>query len=176
MSQYAAIPPDAAARVLKEAQARPIERAVIELVLRAGLRGDEVLGLARRHFTPVVNRPKLLVISKHCPPRTIAVAPQVGEAVSALLRKSEGDLNAPIVPLSQQALVRTARDVCRRADVDAGVHDLRKTAIRAVLNADMEITAIDVEAYFGVVLAGGVPRRVRPWRDVAVARVMAGAY
>lgn len=172
MSEYAAIAPDAAGLVLKEAQADPVERAVVELVLRAGLRSAEVLALARRHFTPVVGRPTLVVGSKFRP-RTIAVAPQVAEAVSALLRASEGDLNAPIVPLSMQGLVRTVRSVCSAAGVDAGVHDLRRTAIQTVLDA--EVAAIDVEAYFGFSL-GGTPRVVRPGQDVVVARVLAGAF
>lgn len=172
MHQYAAIDPAAAGLVLKEAASDPVERAVLELLLRAGLRGSEVRALTRIHFTPAVARPRLRVGTKF-QPRTICVAPQVADAISALLRAAEVDLGAPIVPLSDHALVRLVRGVCEAAGVDAGVHHLRRTAIQTVLDA--EVAGMDVEAYFGFSL-GTAPRVVRPGRDAVVARVLAGAY
>lgn len=175
LQTHADIGHQAAARILAEAAAgTTTERAVIELVLRAGLRGTEVAGIARRHFTPTLGRPTLLAGTKYRP-RTIALAPSVGAAVSALLRESEADISAPLVPgLSPVALVQLVRGVCRRAGVDVGVHDLRRTAIAAVLDAG--VAAMDVEAYFGFSVSGAALVGVRPGRDVAIAAVLERAF
>lgn len=175
LQTHADIGPTAAAHILAEAAAgTATERAVVELALRAGLRGSEVETCTSRHYTPTLGRPTLLTGTKYRP-RTIALAPSVGAAVTALLREREADINAPLVyGLSSVTLVQLVRAVCRRAGVDVGVHDLRRTAIATALDAG--VAAIDVEAYFGFSLSSRTPLTVRPGRDVEIARILERAY
>lgn len=100
--------------------------------------------------------------------RTIRVAPS---AVSAVEKAAAEPASGPglLDGWSVTRHVQIVRGVCREAGVDAGVHELRQSAIAAVLEDGTPVHHI--EAYFGV---GRCGRPVREGYDVGIAAVLEG--
>lgn len=144
-------------------------------MLLAGLRASEVAGLLVRDWQPS-DDPKVTVRSARRE-RKIRVAPSAAAIVDAYL---SGEGTEPGEPLLlglklrgvKNMLPKLFQEVMARGGWDVGVHDLRRAAIAAALDASTSMQ--HVETYFGISKTdpgrnGLLPTREGYDRDIAVA-------
>ncbi|MFF4403563.1 hypothetical protein [Streptomyces sp. NPDC001404] len=121
----------------------------VSLLLLAGLRPTEVEVLQVADYRPDTRQ---LAIRASRRPRVIRIAPTAGTALDAYLKTQSTDPEDYLLPeLSSTRLVQLVRGVAAAAGVGAGVHDLRRAAIDAVLDDGAPVA--HVEHYFGLAVA-----------------------
>ncbi|MEU6347224.1 hypothetical protein ABZ883_40530 [Streptomyces sp. NPDC046977] len=165
-------PPQAHA-VLAAAQ-DPEETAFVELLLRAGLRGREVLDLAVPE-PPVDGALTLIAPSFRRYERTIAIAPTTARAVHAQAQAAGVRPGEPLFPgCGEIRLVQRVHGLCADADLHTDLAALRRTAISSALDDEATLLS-DAQAYFGFTVDGMLPS-LRPGVDVLIAGVLEQAY
>ncbi|WP_162466196.1 tyrosine-type recombinase/integrase [Streptomyces taklimakanensis] len=166
--------PEQVRALLAEAAREPALYARVALVALAGARPREVEGLRRGDFDADGSR---LRLGRGALERTVRVAPSaaklLGEAAGRVAAGTRGCLLEPWSPVR---LVQSVRGAARAAGVEAGVHELRQSAIAVVWEDGTPVQHI--EAYFGV--SRPAARRdlvpVRDGYDVGIADVLQEAF
>ncbi|MFJ1995334.1 hypothetical protein [Streptomyces asiaticus] len=162
--------------VFSQARADALAHAGVGLLLLAGLRPAEVEALRVADYITGADGPRLRTGTfRH--PRTIRIAPSAAAAVDAYLAAQEVDEEDFLLPeLRATRLARLVRATAGTVGVQAGVHDLRKAAVAAVLGDGAPVQ--HVEAYFGMSKTPGrrdlVP--VREGYDSGIAGVLERAF
>ncbi|MFJ5217156.1 hypothetical protein ACIP98_20840 [Streptomyces sp. NPDC088354] len=163
--------PQQAYAVLAAAQ-DPEETALVELLLRAGLRGREVLDLAAPELP--VDGVTLIAPSFRRYERTIAIAPTAARAVHAQAHAAGVQPGQPLFPgCGEIRLVQRVHGLCADAGLHTDLAALRRTAISSAL--DYEVALVDAQAYFGFTVDGVLPI-LRPGADVRIAAVLELVY
>lgn len=121
------------------------------LMLLAGLRPSEAVGLLVRDWAPG-DDPRLTVRTERRQ-RTIRIAPTAAAVIDAYLGDQETEPDEPLllglkVGAIPHLLHQVFAEAMRRADLDVRVHDLRRTAMAAVLEDGAPVAHI--AAYFGL--------------------------
>lgn len=126
--------------------------AAVSLLLLAGLRPGEAEELRVRDYTPGV-APQLRVggAARH---RQIRLAPSAAGALDLYLAGQDAEPEEFLLAgLQRVLLVQLVRRAAKHIDVEAGVADLRQTAIAAALEDGAPVH--HVRTYFGVPKAPG---------------------
>lgn len=141
----------------------------VSLLLLAGLRPREVENLRVSNYRPMTRQ--LDAATAH--PRTIRIAASAAAAVDAYLATQVIDPEDYLLPgMRSTRLVQVVRGVAAAAGVAAGVHELRRAAVGAVLDDGTPVH--HVERYFGMSKAPGRKDLlvVRDGYDVGIADVL----
>ncbi|MCQ6250928.1 tyrosine-type recombinase/integrase [Streptomyces malaysiensis] len=171
------IPAADARAVLAQSRGNALAHAGVALLLLAGLRPGEVEALRVADYERGGDGARLRTGAlRH--PRGIRIASSAAAALDAYLATQAGvDEEDFLLPeLRTTRLVQLVRGSAAAAGVQAGVHDLRKAAVAAVLEDGAPVS--HVEAYFGMSKAPGrkdlVP--VRDGYDAGIADVLEHAF
>ncbi|WP_329330702.1 tyrosine-type recombinase/integrase [Streptomyces sp. NBC_01454] len=160
--------------VLAATRDDPLVHASAALMLLAGLRPQEVSELRVRDY--VLGERRLHVDGvRH--PRIIRIAPSAAAAVDAYLEGQDADPGEPLlVGLQGVKRVTLFAAAMRAAELDVRAHDLRRSAMGAVLEDGAPVQHL--EAYFGITKSASrkdlVP--VRDGYDEGIAAVLESAF
>ncbi|MEU2510581.1 hypothetical protein [Streptomyces syringium] len=145
----------------------------VSLLLLAGLRPREVEELRVGSYRPVTRQLDAAALR----PRTIRIAPSAAAAVDAYLATQVIDPEDYLLPgMRSTRLVQLVRRVAAAAGVEAGVHELRRVAVGAVLDDGTPVH--HVELYFGMTktsVRNGLTV-VREGYDVGIADVLEATF
>ncbi|MDX2702133.1 tyrosine-type recombinase/integrase [Streptomyces sp. PA03-6a] len=145
------------------------------LMLYAGLRRGELTDLHVRDYTPGAEPTIRIGALRH--PRTIRLAPTAAAAVDAYLATQDADPDDYLLPgLTDTKLAVRLRAAANAAGVTARSHDLRTTAVSAVLESGLPM--LYLQPYFGLSAALGPNDLDGPPKgyDQAVALALEVAY
>ncbi|HMG63267.1 MAG TPA: tyrosine-type recombinase/integrase [Streptosporangiaceae bacterium] len=135
-----------ARRVLAETRRDPLLYTSVSLLLFTGVRAGEVTSLAVGDYAPGSRR---LAVGGVRYPRTITIAPTAAGALDGYLGGEETAPDEPLLlGMRRGWLYPLLKEAADRAGVTAGMHDLRRAAIAAVIEAGRP--ADEVQAYFGL--------------------------
>ncbi|MFD8865998.1 tyrosine-type recombinase/integrase [Streptomyces sp. NPDC059590] len=170
------IPVADARAVFAEVRSDALARAGVALLLLAGLRPGEVEALRVKDYVHGEDGRRLRVGAERMP-RTIRLAPSAAAALDAYLEGQDTDPEDFLLPeLRIPRLVQLVRAAAETAGVQAGVHDLRRAAVAAVVGDGAPVR--HVEAYFGMSKVPGrkdlVP--VRAGYDAGIIDVLERAF
>ncbi|WP_329143375.1 tyrosine-type recombinase/integrase [Streptomyces sp. NBC_01456] len=160
--------------VLAATRDDPLVHASAALMLLAGLRPQEVSELQVRDY--VLGERRLHVGSVRRP-RIIRIAPSAAAAVDAYLEGQDADPGEPLlVGLQGVKVVTLFSAAMRAAGLDVRAHDLRRSAMAAVLEDGAPVQHL--EAYFGITKSASrkdlVP--VREGYDEGIAAVLEAEF
>lgn len=168
--------PEQVRAVLAETAGDPVLHARVALAALVGARPREVEGLRRADFDPSVPRLRLGAGGRVRSVRVAASAAKLLEGVSGRAHHGVGESLPMLDRWGPVRVVQAVRSASRAAGIEAGIHDLRQSAIAVVLEDGTPVA--HVERYFGIARSAG--RRdllpVRDGYDTGIADVLQEAF
>lgn len=149
-----------ARRILAECGRDVVLHTAATVLMYTGIRVGELTALKIHDYDPTA---RTLAVGTLRHPRTITIARSAAAALDAYLEGGETAAEEPLIMgLPRKWMYPLLQEAAQRAGVEAGVHDLRRAAMAAAVDADRSIR--EVQAYFGV-SAALITEDLVPLRD-----------
>lgn len=135
-----------ARRILAECGRDVVLHTAVTVLMYTGIRVGELTALTIHDYDPAT---RTLAVGTLRHPRRIAIAPSAAAALDAYLGGEETSSEEPLIMgLRKEWMYPLLREAAQRAGVEAGVHDLRRAAMTAVIETGCP--AREIQEYFGV--------------------------